>query len=154
MLTLITVKNQNQIIFKSIKIQPCKNNVGAIIDTDIQSADPECINEIKIALDEFGVVFFRNQNLDSSAYVSFAKQFGTPADYPMLEGLNKFPEITVVEKKPEEQIMFGEGWHTDSTYTPEPPQYTMLYSIKSPPKVRVILYLRLSMKVIKNFPMN
>ena len=121
-------------MFKSIKIQPCKNNVGAIIDTDIQSADPECINEIKIALDEFGVVFFRNQNLDSSAYVSFAKQFGTPADYPMLEGLNKFPEITVVEKKPEEQIMFGEGWHTDSTYTPEPPQYTMLYSIRTPPK--------------------
>ena len=38
-------------MFKSIKIQPCKNNVGAIIDTDIQSADPECINEIKIALD-------------------------------------------------------------------------------------------------------
>ena len=37
-------------MFKSIKIQPCKNNVGAIIDTDIQSADPECINEIKIAI--------------------------------------------------------------------------------------------------------
>jgi len=40
----------------------------------------------------------------------------------------------VVEKKPDEQIMFGEGWHTDSTYTKEPPRFTMLYSIKSPPK--------------------
>ena len=31
-------------------------------------------------------------------------------------------------------ILFGEGWHTDSTYTKEPPRFTMLYSIKSPPK--------------------
>ena len=66
--------------------------------------------------------------------MSFAKQFGQCADYPMLKGLDGFPEITVVEKKPDENIMFGEGWHTDSTYTKEPPQYTMLYSIKSPPR--------------------
>ena len=42
--------------------------------------------------------------------------------------------ITVVEKKPNEKIMFGEGWHTDSTYTPQPPKFTMLYSIKTPEK--------------------
>ena len=121
-------------MFKCIKVQPCKNNVGAIIDTDIKSASQETTDEIKTALDEYGVVFFRNQNLDSNTYINFAKQFGTLADYPMLRGLDSFPEITVVEKRPDEEIMFGEGWHTDSTYTPRPPQYTMLYSIKSPPK--------------------
>ena len=52
----------------------------------------------------------------------------------MLEGLEGHPEITVVEKKPDEQIMFGEGWHTDSTYTKEPPRFTMLYSVKTPEK--------------------
>ena len=119
---------------KSIKVQPCNNNVGAIIDIDIKSASQETTDEIKTALDEYGVVFFRNQNLDSNTYINFAKQFGTLADYPMLRGLDSFPEITVVEKKPDEEIMFGEGWHTDSTYTAEPPQYTMLYSIKSPPR--------------------
>ena len=121
-------------MFKSIKVQPCNNNVGAIIGIDLKSASQESVNEIKLALDEYGVVFFRNQNLDSNAYVNFAKQFGMPADYPMLKGLDSFPEITVVEKKADEEIMFGEGWHTDSTYTAEPPQYTMLYSIKSPPR--------------------
>ena len=121
-------------MFNSIKVTPCKNNVGAFIAIDIKNADSNAIEEIKIALDEYGVVFFRNQSLDSASYVSFAKQFGKCADYPMLKGLEGFPEITVVEKKPDENIMFGEGWHTDSTYTKEPPQYTMLYSIKSPPK--------------------
>ena len=121
-------------MFKLINVKPCKNDVGAFIDADILSSSPEAIEEMKIALDEYGVIFFRKQNLDSSSYVKFAKQFGTCADYPMLKGLDDFPEITVVEKKPDEQIMFGEGWHTDSTYTKEPPRFTMLYSIKSPPK--------------------
>ena len=121
-------------MFNSIKVDPCKNNVGAFIDIKIETANAKSIEEIKIALDEYGVVFFRNQNLNSASYISFAKQFGQCADYPMLRGLDGFPEITVVEKKPDENIMFGEGWHTDSTYTQEPHQYTMLYSIKTPPK--------------------
>ena len=117
-----------------LNITPCKNNVGAYIDCDIKMASAEEINQIKQALDNFGVVFFRNQNLDSKSYITFAKNFGTCVDYPMLKGLDGFPEITVVEKKPGEQIMFGEGWHTDSTYTKQPPRYTMLYSIKVPPR--------------------
>src|SRR5210317_680059 len=121
-------------MFKLINVKPCKNDVGAFIDADILSSSPAAIEEMKIALDEYGVIFFRKQNLDSSSYVKFAKQFGTCADYPMLKGLDGFPEITVVEKKPDEQIMFGEGWHTDSTYTNKPPRFTMLYSIKTPEK--------------------
>ena len=86
-------------MFKLINVKPCKNDVGAFIDTDILSSSPKAIEEMKIALDEYGVIFFRNQNLNSEAYVKFAKQFGTCADYPMLKGLDGFPEITVVEKK-------------------------------------------------------
>ena len=76
-----------------LNITPCKNNVGAYIDCDIKMASAEEINQIKQALDNFGVVFFRNQNLDSKSYISFAKNFGTCADYPMLKGLEGFPEI-------------------------------------------------------------
>ena len=51
----------------------------------------------KDSLNKYGVIFFRNQNLDSKSYVSFAKKLGKIADYPMLKGLSsKFPEITVV----------------------------------------------------------
>lgn len=121
-------------MFKLINLKPCPNNVGAFIESDILSANKEIIEEMKIALDEYGVIFFQKQNLNSALYVNFAKQFGACADYPMLKGLKEFPEITVVEKKPDEKIMFGEGWHTDSTYTKEPPRFTMLYSIKCPPR--------------------
>ena len=119
---------------KNISIKPFKNNVGAFIDLDLNAANKDQINNIKNALDDYGVIFFRNQNLNSENYIKFAKHFGKFADYPMLKGLDNYPEITVVEKKPGEEIMFGEGWHTDSTYTANPPKYTMLYSIKTPTK--------------------
>ena len=94
-------------MFKLINVKPCKNDVGAFIDADILSSSPEAIEEMKIALDEYGVIFFRKQNLDSSSYVKFAKQFGTCADYPMLKGLDGFPEITVVEKNLMNKLCLG-----------------------------------------------
>lgn len=119
---------------KKIKIEPCKNNVGAFIEFDLNFCNNSIFIEIEKAINKYGVLFFRNQNLSSKEYIKFARNFGICADYPMLKGLDGFKEITVVEKKPGEKIMFGEGWHTDSTYTPHPPKFTMLYSIKTPKK--------------------
>jgi len=121
-------------MYKFIEVQPCKNNIGAFINTNLNKINNDIINEIKISLDEFGVVFFKNQSLNSLSYVQFAKKLGICANYQRLKGLDQFPEITVVEKKANEKIMFGEGWHTDSSYTKQPPKFTMLYSIKTPEK--------------------
>ena len=57
-------------MFKLINVKPCKNDVGAFIDTDILSSSPKAIEEMKIALDEYGVIFFRNQNLNSEAMLN------------------------------------------------------------------------------------
>ena len=115
-----------------INVKPCKNNIGAFIDTNLDEANDDIINIIKVTLDDFGVVFFRNQNLNSRSYIQFAKKIGVCADYARLKGMDGYPEITVVEKKANETMMFGEGWHTDSCYTQQPPKFTMLYSIKTP----------------------
>ena len=121
-------------MYNFIEVHPCKNNIGALININLEKINNDIINEIKISLDEFGVIFFRNQSLSSTSYVQFAKKLGECADYKRLKGLDGFPEITVVEKKANEKIMFGEGWHTDSSYTKQPPKFTMLYSIKTPEK--------------------
>ena len=121
-------------MYNFIEVQPCKNNIGALININLNKINNDIINEIKFSLDEFGVVFFRNQSLNSSCYVQFANKLGICANYQRLKGLDGFPEITVVEKKANEKIMFGEGWHTDSSYTKHPPKFTMLYSIKTPEK--------------------
>ena len=88
------------------------------------------------ALNKYGMIFFRRQNLSSKHYVEFAKNFGKLADYPRLKGLNKkYPQITVVQRKESDKgPSFGEQFHTDSIYTKKPPRFTMLLSKLVPQK--------------------
>ena len=70
-------------IKKVMEIKPCKNNIGAEICIDLQKISNENIQSIKKALNEYGVIFFRKQNLSPSKYIKFAENFGELADYPM-----------------------------------------------------------------------
>lgn len=117
-----------------MKIEP--NKVGAFVKCNLKSASKEEISEIKTALEKFGVLFFRNQDLDSKSYINLAKNFGNLADYPMLKGLEGFPEITVVErKKSDKGANFGGiFYHSDSSYTDHPPRFTMLLARLVPPR--------------------
>ena len=123
-------------IKKVMEIKPCKNNIGAEIGIDLQKISNENIQSIKKALNEYGVIFFRKQNLSPSEYIKFAKNFGELADYPMLKGLSEeFSKITVVERKPSDKgPSFGEQFHTDSSYTDNPPRFTMLMAKIVPPR--------------------
>ena len=91
---------------ENINIKPCKNNIGAFIEIDVNSANKSQIEKIKTAVNDYAVIFFRNQNLTSNNFIKFAKNFGSCANYPMLKGLENYPEITVVEKRPGEKRSF------------------------------------------------
>ena len=122
---------------KSISITPGKNNVGAYInDVNLKNLDLKLINEMKIILDQFGVIFIKEQNLDAESYQGFAKAIGQPVVYPRLKGLDKkFPFINVIERKPDDKnLSFGSSWlHQDTSYLAEDrPRYTMLMGIEIP----------------------
>ena len=113
-----------------------KNKIAAEIICDIKNLKNSEIKKIKFALNRYGMIYFRNQNLSSSNYLKFAKKLGTPADYPRLKGLSsKYTKITVVERKTTDKgPSFGEQFHTDSIYTKNPPRFTMLLSKLVPNK--------------------
>ena len=48
----------------SIKVDPFKNNIGASISCDLKSIEPKTVNQIKEALNNYGFVCFRDQNLE------------------------------------------------------------------------------------------
>ena len=48
-------------MYNHIKVTPNKNNVGAIIEAELSKFNNDIIEEVKDALAEYGVVFFRNQ---------------------------------------------------------------------------------------------
>ena len=121
-----------------IKIIPNKKNIGAEIVCDLKKLLKSDLKKIKLALHKYGVIYFRKQNLESSSYIKFAKNFGKLANYPRLKGLSKkYPQITVVQRKSSDKgPSFGEQFHTDSIYTKKPPRFTMLLSKLVPKKGR------------------
>ena len=117
-------------------IIPGKKDIGAEIICDLKKINKNNIKKIKSALQIYGMIYFRRQNLNSKNYIKFAKNFGKLAEYPRLKGLNKkYPKITVVQRKASDKgPSFGEQFHTDSIYTKKPPRFTMLLSKLVPKK--------------------
>jgi len=118
------------------KIIPKKNYAAAEIYCDLKKINLKQLNQIKLALNYYGMIYFRKQNLTSTNYLNFAKKFGKLADYPRLKGLSsKYSKITVVQRKRTDKgPSFGEQFHTDSIYTKKPPKFTMLLSRIVPKK--------------------
>ena len=117
-------------------IIPGKKNIGAEVICNLKTINKYQIKKIKSALQKYGMLYFRKQNLNSKNYIKFAKNFGKLAEYPRLKGLNKkYPKITVVQRKASDKgPSFGEQFHTDSIYTKKPPRFTMLFSKLVPKK--------------------
>ena len=120
----------------SISITLGKNNVGAYInDVNLNSLNKSITAKIKSILDNYGVVFIKEQNLNSNAYQNFAKCIGELVEYPRLKGLENFPYINVLERKPSDKsLAFGGSWlHQDTSYLKKDrPRYTMLMGIEIP----------------------
>ena len=92
---------------------------------------PAVIAELRALWLEHLVLFFRDQDLSPAQFLTLARQFGEPMDYPFLKGLEGFPQITMVAKLEHETVNFGGVWHADTTYLVEPPSATMLLGARS-----------------------
>tara|TARA_A100001011_G_scaffold318884_1_gene338759 strand:- start:1290 stop:2099 length:810 start_codon:yes stop_codon:yes gene_type:complete len=119
-----------------LSVTPGTNNVGAYIkNIDLKNLDENSVKEIKDILNKFGVIFIKKQNLDPESYQNFARNIGQPVVYPRLKGLDKFPFINVIERKPDDKnLSFGSSWlHQDTSYlASDRPRYTMLMGIEIP----------------------
>lgn len=114
------------------KLSPALGTIIHEIDLG-QSLEKSLLAELREIWLDRKVVILRGQSLSPKQYLAFAKQFGTPDIYPLLTGLEGFPEITPVLKKEKETVNFGGVWHSDTTYQPCPPMATMLYALELPP---------------------
>ncbi|KAI9007846.1 taurine dioxygenase [Hyaloraphidium curvatum] len=123
--------------YRHIKVKRLSGALGAEIrgvDLAKQEGDPAVMAEIRDALLRYGVVCIRDQgHLDHAAYLRVARQFGESNVYPMLQGVSpEFPNITPISKAEEQTTNFGGAWHSDSSYLPNPPKYTMLLAREMP----------------------
>lgn len=98
-----------------------------------QPLDDGTVAQIRQALLDHLVIFFRDQDLTPAQFLEFARRFGKPVEYPFVRGIEGFSEIIEVAKLEHETINFGGVWHSDTTYLEEPPMGSMLLAREIPP---------------------
>jgi taurine dioxygenase len=120
---------------QSIQVRRLAGAVGAeIFGVDLsRELAAQTVAEIRRALLDHLVIFFRDQALTPGQFLAFARRFGEPIEYPFVRGLDSFPMITPVVKLEHETVNFGGVWHADTTYLAVPPMATMLYAREVPP---------------------
>ena len=129
-----------------INLKPLSESVGAeILSINLTKLHATEFKEIRSALDAYGGLLFRNQELSPENLVGFSKMFGDLDHAPQMENgktaVEGFPEIYIVSNilddndKPIGSLGAGEAvWHTDMSYLPNPPDFSMLYAIEVPAK--------------------
>src|SRR5258708_7210577 len=117
-----------------MQVEPIAGAVGAEIrDVDLaRDLGAAAVAEIRRALLDHLVVFFRDQNLTPAQLIAFARNFGTLSRYPFVAGLAEYPEVIEVTKREHERVNFGGIWHSDTTYLDEPPMGSLLLAREVP----------------------
>lgn len=94
--------------------------------------DDSRFDEIRQALLEHQVLFFRNQDLNPVAQRSFAARFGELHTHPIYPGAAEAREVMVLDSH---QVDLADNaiWHTDVTFHPTPPLGAVLAAKVLPP---------------------
>lgn len=115
-----------------MEVQQLSGAVGAEVH-GIDLADPALDLAVVDALfAEHHALFFVGQQLTPPDLVRFMRHFGEPLIHPYLKSLPEAPQVHELRKTPEDEVNFGNLWHTDFTNLPLPSLANALYSITVP----------------------
>jgi len=119
-----------------MRIEPMAGSLGAEVEGIDLSAplDDRTINDIETALHEHLILAFREQDITPEQHLSFARRFGDILTYPLVKGLEDYPEIVPVLKLEHETVNFGGIWHSDTAYLEKPPKAAILVARELPPE--------------------
>ena len=122
-------------------IRPVKGGFGVEVrGIDLATSGPEPLARIVDAFNRHGILIVRDQHLSPEAQMAVTRAFGTPETNQRLEYTYPgIPEIYVISNRVVDgrrvgDYEAGQGWHTDSSYLPEPVMCTMLYAMEVPPE--------------------
>jgi taurine dioxygenase len=122
--------------YSLIDVQPITGSFGAeIFGADLsQPVSEELHFEINQALLNHGVIFFRDQDITPEQHIAFGRLFGELDIHPFIPCLEGYPEIIALggEPGPGKYSRNANVWHTDLTYSQDPPMASILRGIEIP----------------------
>ncbi len=115
--------------YRHIEVERIAGSLGAeIAGVDLAQDLPEdVLAEIRQALLDNQVIFFRDQRLTPDRQLAFARRWGEIHLHPYMQGMDDYPEILEIVKTPQDKKNFGGSWHSDQMFTAKPAMGTMLY---------------------------
>lgn len=123
----MTVTQTNQ-----IQVIPVAGRIGAEIRGVklTENIDNNIFQEIKEALNQYKVLFFKGQtHLDDTSQEAFARLLGEPYAHPTVPVKDQTNFIFELDS---EQGAKANHWHTDVTFVPEVPKYSILRGVTIP----------------------
>lgn len=119
-----------------IRLQPISGSLGAIIHgVDLRRPlDDDTYAEIRQALLDNLVIFFRDQDITPEQQIAFGQRFGELHIHPFIPNLEGHKEIILLRAKSgaQENLRLANAWHPDLSYTNDPPLLGILRSIRAP----------------------
>ena len=103
--------------------------IGAEILNDLSEAT---LAELRIAYAQYGVLFFRDQQLTPEAHIELAQHWGKININRFFTPVENYPQIAEVRKEPDQKYNVGGGWHTDHSYDQIPALGSLLYAKEVP----------------------
>ena len=120
--------------WESFTVKQLGSTIGAELHgLDLRNRlDDDVIEEIRQALFNYKVIFFRDQPLDPDQHVAFAGRFGELEIHPFIPSNTGRPELVRFEKSAETGG-YENLWHHDVTWRETPSMGAILHSIEVPP---------------------
>ena len=101
-----------------LKVRRIAGALGAEV-TGVDLSRPLAAGEaaaLRAAWLEHQVLFFRDQALTPAQYMTLARAFGKPIEYPFVQGIEGYPEIIEVKKLEHETVITSYSIHYTKLY--------------------------------------
>ncbi|NOG72088.1 taurine dioxygenase [Roseicella sp. DB1501] len=120
--------------YRHIEVSPIAGALGAEVSgVDLAGDIPaEVQAELRRALLDNLVIFFRDQRLTPETQLAFAHRWGEIHLHPYMAGMDDYPEVLEIVKTPADKKNFGGSWHSDQAFTAKPAMGTILYGVEIP----------------------
>ena len=119
-----------------LEIIPTSGALGAELH-GINLAQPltrDTAQEIRGALAEHGVIFFRDQNITPEQHIAFAESLAPVNINRFFKNADGYAQISEVRKEPDQDKNIGGAWHTDHSYDLVPALGSILLAREVPPR--------------------
>ena len=115
-----------------LEVRPLDGAGAEILGVDITQLTTGEWDQVQAAFAAFGVVFFRDQIVTESEHIEFARRWGQLNVNRFFAAHQRFPEIALVVKNPDDANNIGSTWHADHSYDTEPALGSVLVARELP----------------------